>query len=188
VTIVNREQGSGSRTATDIFFTGDHCSSNSSILPIAVLGASDVWPTEYFSTSDVLSNANTIPGAITYATIDQAGSSFPNLTLVALNGVQPSNLAAATGQYGDWFEAWAITNPAIGGDQATLAANLVAALEDISNLGVGQVDLLANPLQSSTPPALPITSTAGGTTAKPIYTNPYQRSGNSCNDPAEAKF
>src|SRR5580700_8271734 len=25
ITIVNREQGSGSRTATDIFFTGDHC-------------------------------------------------------------------------------------------------------------------------------------------------------------------
>jgi len=182
ITVVNREQGSGSRTATDIFFTGDHCSTDSANLPIASSGSS-IWPTEYFSTSDVLTNANTIPGSITYATIDQAGASFPNLTLVAIDNVQPSNLAAATGQYGDWFEAWAITNPATTGDAATLAGNLVSALQNISQLGFGQIDLLANPLQSSVAPALPVTNTAGGTTAKPIYTNPYQRGGNSCQDP-----
>jgi hypothetical protein len=188
ITIVNREQGSGSRTATDIFFTNDHCSSDTSNSPLAALGGASVWPTEYFSTADVLSNANTIPGSITYATIDQAGPSFGNLTLVAINGVQPTNLAAATGQYGDWFEAYAITPNGLSGVQASLASNLVTAFGNISNLGFGQADLLANPINpNSTAPALPVTSTIGGTTgAKAIYTNPYSRGGASCNDPASA--
>jgi hypothetical protein len=183
ITLIDREQGSGSRTATDIFFTQDHCSSNSA--NGAINAAGNAYGTEYFSTLDVLTAANTTPGAITYATIDQAGTNFPNLTLVAINGVQPSNLAAATGQYGDWFEAYAITNPSLTGVQATLAGNLVAAFENISKLGFGQADLLANPLYSSVKPAFPVTNTVGSVTGgKAIYTNPYQRGGNSCQDPS----
>ncbi len=179
ITVINREAGSGSRTASDIFFTQDHCSSTTSNTPIAETGGTD-----YFSTLDVLNAANTTPGSITYASIDQAGSSFPNLTLVAINGVQPSNIAAATGQYGDWFEAYAVTNPAVADPAATLAGNLVAALQNISELGIGQADLLANPLTSSVAAALPVTSTIGNVSGgKAIYTNPYQRSGNSCQDP-----
>jgi periplasmic binding family protein len=181
ITLINREKGSGSRTATDIFFTNDHCTTQSANLPIAEPG-----PTDYFSTLDVLTAANAKAGSITYATIDQAGASFPNLTLVAIDGVQPSNIAAAAGQYGDWFEAYAITNPSVSSTsaQGTLIANLISAFQDVSELGFGQADLLANPLTSSVSPALPVTSTNGNATSKTIYTNPYSRNGNSCTDPA----
>jgi hypothetical protein len=186
ITVINREAGSGSRTATDIFFTGDHCSSLTANTPIKETGGTD-----YFSTTDVLNAANTTPGSITYATIDQAGTSFPNLTLVAIDNVQPSNIAAATGAYGDWFEAWAITNPALSStsDQGILAQNLVTAFAGISENGFGQADLLADPLAPGSAgvipaPQLPVTASIGNVTgAKAIYTNPYSRLGNSCQDP-----
>jgi len=83
ITIVNREQGSGSRTATDIFFTGDHCTTPGQ----TAIAESTGGTADYFSMGDLLAAANTIPGAITYATIDYAGSSsYPNLTLVAVDG------------------------------------------------------------------------------------------------------
>src|SRR5262249_20112414 len=94
ITIVNREKGSGSRAATDLLIAGD-CSGQGVLVDAA--GATD-----FFSTSDVLGNANGINGAITYATIDQSAT---NLHQVSLNGVAPSNLAAATGAYPFWVEA-----------------------------------------------------------------------------------
>src|SRR5580658_2713803 len=50
ITIVNREQGSGSRTATDLFFTGDHCSS----VAQTAIQESTGGTADYFSTGNVL--------------------------------------------------------------------------------------------------------------------------------------
>lgn len=180
ITIVNREQGSGSRTSTDIFFTGDHC-----VSPLQTpIQESTGGTADYFSTGNVLAAANTIPGAITYASIDNAGSSsFPNLTLVAVNGVQPSNLNAAAGTYGDWFEATANTGSnfsSLSADQQGLINNLITAFETQATLP-GAVDILANPNYNT--PSYPVSGTGVVISGKTVYINPYSRLGNSCNDP-----
>jgi hypothetical protein len=186
VQIMNREQGSGSRTATDIFFTGDHCvtPAQSPILETTA-GTAD-----FFSTGNVLAAANTIPGAITYASIDNAGSStYPNLTLVAVDGIQPSSLNAATGGYGDWFEAQAI--PASGFATNALVVAIITDLQTPSS-GPNTPQIVAIPSGNSGP-AYPVSGTGTAETQTTgystlpynydIYVNPYTRSSNSCNDP-----
>jgi hypothetical protein len=180
ITIVNREQGSGSRTATDIFFTGDHCTT-----PLQTPIAESTGGTaDYFSTGNVLAAANTIPGAITYASIDNAGSSsFPNLTLVAVDNVQPTNLNAAAGTYGDWFEATVTTGSSYGSlsaDQQGLIQGLIAAFQTEATLP-GAADILANPNYNT--PSYPISGTGVTITGHTVYVNPFSRIGNSCNDP-----
>jgi hypothetical protein len=178
ITIINREQGSGSRTATDLFFTTDSCNTFAQT-PIQ---ESTGGTADYFSTGNVLTAANTIPGAITYATIDNAGS-YGNLTLVALDGVTPTNLAAAAGEYGDWYEATAVTGANYSGlssDQKTAIQHLISAFRAEST-APGAVDILANPNYNSA--SLPISGTASVNGGKTIYINPYTRGGISCNDP-----
>lgn len=179
VTIVNREQGSGSRTAADIFFTGDHCTSP----PQTPIQESTAGTADYFSTGNVLAAANTIPGAITYASIDNAGSSYPNLTLVAVDNVQPSNLNAAAGAYSFWFEATVNTGAnysSLSADQQGLITSLISAFQTEATLP-GAVDILANPNYNS--PSLPVSGTATTISGKTVYINPFTRLGNSCNDP-----
>jgi len=182
ITIVNREQGSGSRTATDIFFTTDQCN-KASVSPIQ---ESTGGTADYFSTGNVLAAANGIPGAITYASIDNAGNaSYPNLTLVAINGVQPSNLAAAAGAYNDWFEATAVTGPNLGSLPSN-TQNLIAFLKtklSVEATAPGAVDVLAVPSSVNTP-NVPVSSTASVNNGKTIYINPFTRNKNSCAVPA----
>jgi hypothetical protein len=178
IVIVNREQGSGSRTATDIFFTNDECIAKQSPILESTGGTAD-----YFSTGNVLAAANTVPGSITYASIDNAGS-YANLTLVAVDGVAPSNLAAASGAYGDWFEATGVTGSnysSLSADQQGLITYLISTFQTEST-APGAVDVLANPLYNA--PSLPISGTASVNSGKTIYINPFSRGGISCNDPA----
>jgi hypothetical protein len=179
IVIVNREQGSGSRTATDIFFTSDSCNKVSQT-PIQ---ESTAGTADYFSTGNVLAEANTIPGSITYASIDQAGS-YANLTLVAIDGVTPTNLAAAAGEYQDWFEATVVTGTNFGSlsaDQKGLISYLTNAFQAVGTTP-GGTDILANPNYNT--PALPVSGTAQVNNGHTIYVNPFSRGGNSCNQPA----
>jgi len=131
----------------------------------------------------VLAAANTIPGAITYASIDNAGSSYPNLTLVAVDNVQPSNLNAAAGAYSFWFEATVNTGAnysSLSADQQGLITSLISAFQTEATLP-GAVDILANPNYNS--PSLPVSGTATTISGKTVYINPFTRLGNSCNDP-----
>jgi ABC-type phosphate transport system substrate-binding protein len=127
INIVNREAGSGSRAATDILEVGDTCGGNKALHDAS--GATD-----YFSTGDVLTAANSVPGAISYATIDQqypAGStSFPNLTMVTLNGVVPSNLAAASGTYPFWVEASFLDNSLVTSADDKAIKNIISFIQD----------------------------------------------------------
>jgi hypothetical protein len=181
ITIVNREQGSGSRTATDIYFTGDHC-----VSPLQTpIQESTGGTADYFSTGNVLAAANTIPGAITYASIDNAGSSsYPNLTLVAVDNVQPSNLNAAAGTYGNWYEATVTTGSnysSLSADQQGLIQGLITAFQTQATLP-GAADILANPNYNT--PSYPISGTGVTISGHVVYINPFSRIGNSCNDPS----
>jgi hypothetical protein len=176
IVILNREQGSGSRTATSIFFQQDICNSSAVSITESTGGTAD-----YFSTGNVLAAANGIPGSITYASIDNAGStSFPNLTLVYVDGVVPNQLNAAAGTYGDWFEATGVTGSAtLSSNQTALISYLTSAFQTQAT-APNTPDILANPQFNAA--SFPIS----GTLANKIYVNSYSRAGSSCNTPVNA--
>ncbi len=185
ITIVNREQGAGVRAAADLFFTGDHCTTPTQD-PIK---ESTGGTADYFSMGNLLTAANTIPGAVTYATIDYASSSYPNLTLVAVDGIQPTNLNAAAGLYGDWYEANIVTGPnfsSLSADQQALINAMISAFQAIGTTA-SSVAVVANPSYNSV--SYPISGTGvvpnGGT--KTVYVGEFTRNGNSCNDPFPAQ-
>lgn len=175
ITLVNREAGSASRAAWTIYALNTNCSSYSAAL-------SDPNPAnDYYATADVLNVVSSTPGAITYASIDNAGK-YANVSLAQVDGVTPSNLASASGQYDVWFESAAIkgnvTSPGgaglvtwlTGGELSNIATAphtaQIAAIPNIGTNGPGHTPLTSNTLNGAT-----------------IYLNPYTRSGNSCNLP-----
>ena len=183
VTIVNRESGSGSRAGASIYFTGDECS------PSATTIADTAGPSgDFFSTGNVLTQANLVAGSVTYASIDNFNSTtLPNLVMVSIDGIFPSNINAANGQYDYWFEATAVPNPKATGVAATLSSWLIGELQAEATAPHTD-DVNAIPGLSTNNPALPITSTAntlssGGPT---IYVNQFTRGGSSCNTPLDA--
>jgi hypothetical protein len=197
ITIFDRESGSGSRAATDILMVGDGCSSagKSTVL-------FDANPTtDYFSTGDVMTAANGTAGAVTYATIDNqflaspvtgAGStSFPNMTMVSLNGVVPSNLAAASGTYPFWVEASYVDNSAVTGADDVAIKNIVAGLQaqgttsSLADINViPDVTLATGGTANTTVHANAVNSGAipsGGLVT--VYINPYTRNDTTCSTP-----
>jgi hypothetical protein len=178
ITIVNREKGSGSRTATDLLVAGDVCTTGGAPLFDAA-GATD-----FFSTGDVLTAAVAVPGAITYATIDQVKT---GMTQVNLNGVTPGNLAAATGVYPFWVEATFVVNPASTAD-ANVMNFITAALQTEATaphvkdvLAIPGVPAGAGNVAHSLVNSTASTVTALGPDA--IFTNPFTRGGITCNAP-----
>ncbi|MEJ0005162.1 MAG: hypothetical protein WDM77_01905 [Steroidobacteraceae bacterium] len=180
-TIVNREAGSGSRTAASVFWLNDEC----------VTGATGVLEdqaTDYFSTGNVLSAAGTTSGAITYASIDQNGST-PNMVMVSIDGVFPTNLAAAQGLYTWWVESAVVTpNYAIPAVAASIANFMTADLQNANTAPhTAQINLIPNS-GTNTTPSLPVAGTANtcsnasctthGTQA--IYVNPFTKGSISC--------
>ena len=184
ITIVNREPGSGSRAATDILIAGDGCSSAGATSKIFETGATD-----YFSTGDVLAQAALTPGSITYATIDNSNT---NLTQVNLNGVTPSNLAAALGTYPFWVEAQYINEAATtGATDSTAVQHIVAALQTLATTaGLKDIDVIPNVALATGGTGNagahlnPVgqVPTGGGVT---VYINPYSRKNTTCGYPQQ---
>ena len=184
VHIVNREAGSGSRAGASIYFTGYECSASASDIadPAGATG-------DFFSTGNVLAAANTTVGGITYASIDNfSTTTYPNLALVAIDGIVPSNLNAAAGQYDYWFESTAIPASGLSTSSAALSSWLIGELQDI-NTEPHLIDVNAIPGNSSNDtPALPVSGTANTlpTGGQAIYVNQFTRAGSSCNTPLDA--
>jgi hypothetical protein len=139
--------------------------------------------TGYFSTGDVLAAANSVAGAITYATIDQSAS---NMTKVSLNGIVPGNLAAATGQYDFWVEATALTNPNVSYSslQTAFINYFTSDLQAIAT-APHLIDVLANPLvagntASANTVGTGSTTTVSGLGTATIYINPFSRGKVTC--------
>jgi ABC-type phosphate transport system substrate-binding protein len=177
ITLVNREAGSGTRTGATIQFLGTNCVT----FP---LGLSDPNPAgDGYATGDVLATVGATPGAITYASIDNAGKA--NLSTVSINGVAPTNLAATSGKYDWWFEATAqkgnITSPGGLGIYNWLVAG------ELSNIATAPhvVDILAIPNTNNTATVPLTSSTVNGVT---IYINPFTKGGNSCSIPIPTNF
>jgi hypothetical protein len=172
ITVVNREAGSGSR--------GCGGTGTSAI-------ADPTPANDGYATGDVLTTANATAGALTYASIDNAGSK-PNLTTVSINGVAPSQLAATSGDYGFWVEAQLIPNATALAASTTSAQTIATYLPKIlSTVGTAphtsQVLAIPNIGTPVNTPAVPVVANAG--TPGSIYINPFTRSGVSCNVASE---
>jgi hypothetical protein len=189
IIVVNREYGSGSRAATDILLAGDKCGGGSGTL------IPQKAKPRYFATGDVLKAANSVPGAITYATIDNAlgTGNQTNLSWVSIDGVVPNSLAAAQGNYPFWVEASYINNAAANGHDATAVNNIVAALQtQATTAAIADVIAIPNVLSAASGSALNTTIhidpslsgvvPSGGGTAT-VYINPYSRGGTTCSNP-----
>ena len=184
ITIENREAGSGTRTGASLYFLGQECTGANAIK--LKDGAASL---DSYATSDVLKAAAGVAGSITYASIDNNGKQ-PNLTLVSLSGVTPSNLNAAAGQYDYWYEATAVNGNTTGtsGGITTPGGSALASFltgGELQNLATAPhaVDINVIPTAGTNSATVPLTSsTVGG---KTIYTNPFTRGGNSCNIPVE---
>jgi hypothetical protein len=182
ITRINREPGSGTRTATNVFLFGYHCGGAAS-MPNPQVGE-----TLNFSTGEEMTAANNTPGAVAYASIDQIlnpanGTKFTNLTLATIDSVAPSNQAAATGRYGWWFEATLVPETGVTGGSLALSNYLQTSLPKLSNLP-SIPDVLAIPGVGGNLPAVPLATNGGAGTAT-VYVNPYSRAGNSCSVPGE---
>jgi PBP superfamily domain len=174
ITVVNREAGSGTRTGASIYFLGYNCGQVTVSIPET--GAADG-----FQTADVLATAGSTPGAITYASIDNAGK--PNLSTVSLSGVAPTNLAATSGAYDYWFEAQLIKGNIVSSGGLPIYTFLSTELSTV-NTAPHLVDILAIPNAGSPKNHATVPVTAN--TAQPgaaIYVNPFTRGGLSCNVP-----
>lgn len=177
---INREPGSGTRTATNIFFLNYQCGSPVSIPPIP-------GETLNFSTGEELTLANNTPGSIAYTSIDQIlnpanGTKFTNLVLATIDGVTPSNLAAATGRYGFWFEATLVPETGVAGNSLALSNYLQTNLPKLA-IAPQVPHVMVIPGLGGNTPTTPLTSIGAGTGQ--IFVNPYSRGGNSCSVPGE---
>jgi hypothetical protein len=184
VTLVNLVPGAGSRAAASIYWLNDYCDP-------AATGVVEDQTVDYFSTSNVLAAANTTAGAVTYATIDAAGANA-NLVLASIDGVLPTNLAAAQGLYHWWYEASFIqptySVPAV----ATSIANfLIADLQNANTAPHSAQVLLIPGSGTNTTATLPVAGHGNScsnaacsvATSTTIYVNPFTRLGLSCNVP-----
>lgn len=185
ITIVNRENGSGSRTATDLVMAGDVCSAGGAPL-FNKGGNGTTGATQYFAGGDVLAAAATLNGAITYATIDQVQA---GLTQVNLGGVVPSNLAAASGLYPFWVEATYVQNSVTASDnnvktffEKALQTEATAPhLADVLAIpGIG------SPVNAAHATIATSASTVAAEGPATIYVNPFTRAGVTCNAPGYA--
>jgi ABC-type phosphate transport system substrate-binding protein len=172
IALINRESGSGSRAQASIYFLAYNCGQNTRVI-------SDPSPSaDGYATSDVIAAAQSTPGGITYASIDQAPKA--NLTLASLNGIAPSTLAATSGDYGDWFQARSLKgNTALDAVGTAFYNYIVNTIP--TNAKAPQSKQVLTIVNAGVPanaaPALPVV--ANGV----IYTNPYSRGGKSCGAP-----
>jgi hypothetical protein len=181
ITHVDREPGSGTRTATNIYFLEYQCGSTSSI-------PNPTGEVLNFSTTDELTAANGKPGAIAYTSIDQIlnpsnGTKWTNLALVTINGVTPSALNAATGAYDFWFEATLVPNKAVTGNSAAISTFLQGDLPKLSTAPASP-DILVIPNLAGNTATVPLTNNGSSGTAE-IFINPFTRTGHSCSVPSE---
>lgn len=186
---VDREPGSGTRTSANIYFLNYGCSATATaaIPP----GGYTYQPNEplNYSTGDELTLANSTNASISYASIDNLtspkNSAYPNLVLAQINGVTPSNLAAAAGEYDYWYEATVVPNTAeLSGNSAQLADWLVSNLPKLSAAPAAtDINVIPNAVPGYNLPTVPLTT--GGSSSITIYVNPFTRGKASCAVPSE---
>jgi hypothetical protein len=175
ITIINREAGSGTRTGASIYFLNANCG----LSPGNIFDSNPA--NDGYATAYVLATAQTTPGSITYASIDNfTAAKAPGLSFVSLSGVAPSNLAATNGQYDWWYEAQMIQGTILTPAGTTIFNDLKKELAAVATAPQA-ADILAIPGNQGNVAAVPVVAVG----ATPIYVNPFTRASNSCKIPTE---
>jgi ABC-type phosphate transport system substrate-binding protein len=188
IVVVNREQGSGSRTATDLLIVGDTCQTLQST---GIKEPTTI--TDYFSTGDVLNAASSTNGSITYATIDNAPVSSTQ-QVIGINGAAANNLNAAIGQYPFWVEATVALNPnlTLSAAQTSLVTYITTTLQAIATAPhIADINVIPNLAGNVAHIAVAsngntATGSLAGLGSTVIYTNPFTRSQSTCSVPSYA--
>jgi ABC-type phosphate transport system substrate-binding protein len=172
IKLCNREEGSGTRTGTALYFLGDECTSTASAI-------SDPGP-DNFSTTDEIACVQGTAGAIGYVSIDKQAGLPAGVVAVAIDGVLPTNTKSALGLY-DWvYEASMQRNPAADANDKAFY-----------NYYVPRLQALASAPQSAQVNVVPFIGTSGNTPGLPlsssgiINVSNYTRNGDSCTALAE---
>ena len=100
IILCQRDLGSGTRSSADIVFTGDGCNPYGAAISNTYipLGANN----DNFSTPDELACVQANANSIGYVSVDnfsKAGTTYPNVKALTLDGRTASNAATATGSY-----------------------------------------------------------------------------------------
>jgi hypothetical protein len=183
IVVCNREVGSGSRAALDLYLTEDGCNSlaSSGVLYDYALAGVAGEPADNFATSLELDCVNKVSNAIGYVSVDnygKIGNTYANIKQISVDYVAANNLNSAVGIYDFWYEAYITENStasAIGKNFYT------AAIPKLQAIGTTTSSAQVN--------AIP--GTAGNTVSYPPvltgkdYVSDFTRGGNSCSVPAK---
>jgi hypothetical protein len=186
ITVCNRETGSGTRAATDIFLGDTGCTNLGSTTALKNFNGVG-QPADNLQTFAELDCVNTNANSIGYASIDNLSASkisatWPSIHALSIDGVAPSLTAGGIGSYGFVFEATAQENPvAPSADGDTFYQNVVASgtLQDV-NTTSNSAQVLAIPGFGSNTAQVPLFTPGGTGTNKNVPVSDFTRGGNSC--------
>lgn len=137
IVVCQRDLGSGTRSSADVVFTGDGCNPyGAAISNVAVVNPLN----DNFSTPDELACVNATANSIGYVSVDNfskvlpAGTTYPNVHSLTLDGRTGTNAATATGSYQYAVEASLNKNAAYvpSANETTFFTRLVTDLQQLS--------------------------------------------------------
>lgn len=189
IKIVNRENGSGSKASTQAYLYNYGCVGG----PASGANVTTAPLTDGWATKEVLVTVGANPGAITYASIDNAGS-VANTTLANLDGLVPTNLLASTDSYHFWVESFFVPNNAAATanqDSHGTATNVINAISTngafVNQAGAphnAQIGIIPGSGTTNGGTGGNVVGTADtGANGKTIYINAFTRGGSTCAAP-----
>ena len=211
IKIQNREKGSGSRAATDVYINGTNCGAGNG----AIVSGNALL--DFASTGDVLKAANSIAGSITYASLNNdpntptnggggvVATQNDNLSVVWIDGVGTgTNIAAVpltdkTGGDATWSQLIAQQRYDFSLEAYIINGGGSALAQDFYSWVTPQLQTLATAphtaqvtavtgLNSQTATGTYALTSNAGTAPRDttIYLNPASRGGSSCSAPVLA--
>lgn len=190
VSVCNREVGSGTRSAADLFLMGDGCNAVGAPFTVYDYSGNGIagQPANNYATSlelDCVNNTNgKTPNGIGYVSVDNLTAaklaSFPNVQSVTVDNMPTTNLAGAGGATSFLYEAWMTQGKSASANGKAVFAAAWVALEKVATTSQSAQITAIPGLQGNAPafPPAPVGAT-------PVYVGDYTRNGNSCTVPQQ---
>jgi ABC-type phosphate transport system substrate-binding protein len=150
IIVCNREIGSGTRAAADIFLNGTGCSNVGANAKLKDFATTAGQPADNLQTFAELDCVNTHANAIGYASIDnltaaKIAATWPAINAIAVDGVVPSLNASGLGAYEFVFEAAVNQDPTPSTDGNLFYQAVSLALQDVNTTSTSaQVSAIPN--------------------------------------------
>jgi hypothetical protein len=186
IIVCNREIGSGTRAAADIFLNGTGCSNVGQTTKLKDFATIAGQPADNLQTFAELDCVNTHANAIGYASIDnltaaKIAATWPAINSIAVDGVVPSLNASGLGAYEFVFEAAVNQDPTPSTDGNAFYQAVSVALQDVNTTSTSaQVSAIPNlDVNGDNVATVPLTKgSVAPNTNVPV--SDFTRSANSC--------